>query len=395
MLSDLKFAARTLRQAPGVAAAAVLALGLGIGASTAIFSVLDGVLYKPLPFPHPEQLARIFQVPPKSGDNDWSPANYFDLARETRAFSSVAIWYDFAANLRTDESVERVPVVAISQTFFGTLGVRPALGRDFAPGEDLDGAERMAIVGDDFFRRVLHGDAAAIGKTISLNNRPVRVVGVLPRGFLFAPRQGAQVYVPARFDADDQKNRGSHYFNVIGRLAPGKSLSQAQPELRLIAARLAEVDPAQNAGWSARAVEFRDELVGPVSGTLHLLLGAVLLLLLVACANVAGLLLARGAARGREIAIRAAMGAGQGRLIRQLLVESILVAAVGGIVGLCLAAWSVDALVALAPQGLPRLQEIRVDARVAAFGIVLSVASGVAAGLWPAFQASRIGLVEA
>lgn len=188
MLSDLKFAARTLRQAPGVAAAAVFALALGIGASTAIFSVLDGVLYKPLPFPPPEQLARIFQVPPESGDNEWSPANYFDLARETRAFSSVATWFDFAANLRTGESVERVPVVAISQTFLGTLGVRPALGRDFGPGEDLEGVERMAIVGDGFFRRILHGDAAAVGKTISLNNRLVRVIGVLPRDFLFAPR---------------------------------------------------------------------------------------------------------------------------------------------------------------------------------------------------------------
>jgi len=395
MLSDLRLAARMLRKSPGFTAAAVLALAIGIGASAAIFSVLDAVVYRPLPFPEPSRLARIYQVSDTGEDANWPPADYLDLAAETRAFSPVAAWYDFDSNLATPEGAERVAVAAITQSFFGTLGVRPAIGRDFAPGEDLDGVERMAVVGQGFFRRVLRGDPGAIGRTVTLNGRPVRVIGVLPEGFRFPELPSVDVFVPVRIDADDRRNRGSHYFRTFGRLAPGASLAQAQAELRLILRRIAGRDPSQHAGWSVRAAGLGSELARPVSGPLHLLLGAVVLLLLVACASVAGLLLARGAARQREIAIRLAIGAGRARIVRQLLVEALLLSALGAAVGLCVAPWATQALLAFAPSRLPRLDEVRVDARVAAFGVAVSLASAAIAGLWPALATSRTNLADA
>lgn len=395
LLQDAKQALRGLRRTPGFSLLAISAFALGIAASTSIFCVLDGVLFRPLPLANPSRLYAIHAVLPSGKDNFWSVRNYLDLAEQTRAFQAVGAYYGFEWNVTAGGEAERAHVIVATASLFPALGVAPSLGRSFTTEEDADGGERVAIISDALWRRLLHADPAAVGKFMTMSERQVRVVGVMPPGFRIPGARAADVYTAVRFDAEDRRNRGSHYLRVIGRLAPGVSDAQAQADLRLVASGIAAADPAEHTGWSARAVSLRDQIVGPVARPLQLLLAAVLLLLLIACANVAGLLLARGAARHREIAIRAAVGGSRARIVRQLLAESLLLSAAGGALGLLLAGWSIDALLALAPRTLPRIDEIHLDARVAAFAVLLAIVSGAVAGVWPAVQSSRTDLADA
>ena len=394
LLQDVKISLRSLRKSPGFTLAAVLALAIGIGASTSIFTIVDAVLLRPLPLPEPARLAKVWAINHQGNDNAWSVRNYLDLRDETKAFQSVAAYYPLGWNVKTAEGVEKLGIGAVTDGFFRTLGVSPTLGRAFEPGEDLSGRDKVVVVSDALWRRMLGGDPAALGKAISLNERPYVLIGVLPPQFRFEELPTADAFIPIGFDDQDLASRSSHYLQVLGRLAPGATLQQANAEVKLVAEHIAGRDP-NHRGWSARARDLHEQIVGPVHDAFTVLFAAVLLVMLIGCANVAGLLLARGVSRRRELAIRAALGGGRLQLVRQLLVESMLLSLLGAALGVALAAWSLDVLVALAPREVPRLAEVHLNLRVLLFALGAGLFSGVAAGVWPALQASQTDLLDA
>jgi putative ABC transport system permease protein len=391
LLQDLRCAARSLRKTPRFTAVAVLALAAGIGGSTSLFSVVDAVLLRPLRLPEPDRLVQVSQSGRDGSPSEWAPAGYQDLARETGAlFEQIAAWYPRSGSLSGPAGAEQVALGAVTSGFFATLGVQPAIGRDFQPGEDLAGGDQVLIISDRFFRNALGRDPGALGRTVLLDDRPYTVIGVLPAGFRFPRLEDADGFVPIGFNATDLVNRGSQYLRAIARLRPGVKLAQARAQVALIGARIGERDPAPLAGRTATASRLQAVLIAPVRPLLGLLFAAVLLVLLIACANVAGLLLARGVARQREVAIRVALGGGRARIVWQLFAESLLIAVAGGALGLLVANWSTGALVAAAPAGTPRLDEVALDWRVAVFSASAAMVSAVLAGLWPAVQASRV-----
>jgi putative ABC transport system permease protein len=391
LLQDLRCAARSLRKTPRFTAAAVLALAAGIGGSTSLFSVVDAVLLRPLDLPEPNRLIQVSQSGRDRSPAEWAPASYQDLARETGAlFEGIAAWYPRSGSLSGPAGAEQVALGAVTVGFFATLGVQPVVGRGFQPGEDLAGDDEVLIVTDRFFRNALGGDPGLLGRTLVLDNRPYTLIGVMPAGFRFPRLEDADGFVPIGFNATDLANRGSQYLRVVARLRAGVGLSQARAELTAIGARIAERDPAKVAGRTATAERLQAVLIASVRPLLGLLFAAVLLVLFIACANVAGLLLARGVARQREVAIRVALGGGRARIVWQIFAESLLIALSGGALGLLIAYWSTGALVAAAPPGTPRLAEVALDWRVAVFSVATAMVSAVLAGLWPAVQASRV-----
>ena len=386
---DIRYGFRMLLKKPGFTAIAVLTLALGIGANTAIFSVVNAVLLRPLPFAEPDRLVMVYEKRLKLGRtrNPVSAPDFIDWRAQNTVFENMAAYTWWNANLTGGDEPERIMGAVASAGLFPTLGVEPALGRSFTPEEDQPNANRVVVLSHGLWQRRFGSDAGIIGKTLTLNGNSFTVVGVMPRGFHFPDKQ-IEMWAPLALNTSEAGNRGSHYLHVVARLKPGMSLPQAQAEMETIASRLEQQYPV-NVGHSVNIFPLYEETVGSIRPALLVLLGAVGFVLLIACANVANLLLVRGSARQKEIAIRTALGAGRFRIIRQLLTESVLLAIVGGGLGLLLAIWGTDLLVALSPPETPRVSEIGLDRAVLGFTLAVSLLTGMVFGLLPALQASK------
>jgi predicted permease len=389
---DLKYAVRSLRRAPGFTVVVLLTLALGIGATTAMFSVVRGILLRPLPYPNAEQVVRLTPGGPGKEHGTLSPLEMNDWSTDLTAFSAVGGFRQWETGSVYGDAPEPIYVknVHVTAGFFPALGTRAELGRTFQPSDTVQGANHVAVVSHGFWQRQLGGDPQAIGRSIRLDGEPFTVLGVMPPDFNF-PSPEAAVWLPTSLLGPDDvgEGRAARWMDVVARTKPGVTPAQARADVEKLEARLAEAFPESNAGWTTADVQLvRDSIVGPVRRGLLVLFGAVGLVLLVVCVNVANLMLVRGSARERELALRAAIGAGRARLVRLLLTESMLLALAGGLLGVLAAWWAVHALVALSGHYLPRVADIRLDASVLVFAIIVSLATGTLFGLWPALRAS-------
>ncbi len=397
-LQDLRYGLRLMRRNPGFTLIAVLTLALGIGANTAIFSVVNGVLLKPLPYEEPARLVRIFEDSRDYPKSPMSPANFLDYRKQNAMLESFAGYTRYDLQLAQEDGAERLKGMRISSGFFRTLGVRPLLGREFTGDEELQAVSLVVILSHNLWQRRFQGDPNIIGKTIKLSGRSGTIVGVMPAGLQhvgggYRPLpHGESVDIWWPLSLGPSSRRDTHFVNTIGRLKAGVTREQAEAEFNALAARLAEAYPETNRDWRIVAQELHEEIVEGSQRALLLLLLAVFFVLLIACVNVANLMLARASMREREIAVRAALGAGHGRIMRQLLVESLTLAALGGIGGVGLAKLAVQALVKLRPEQLPRLEMIDLDGRVLFFTLFLSLLTGVLFGMAPALQSLKLNL---
>jgi predicted permease len=396
LLQDLRYGLRMLGKSPGFTAIAILTLALGIGANTALFSVVNGVLLTPLAYPHSGQLVAIYGKTPGYEHAPINYLNFLDWMRETQTFSSMAMYRNQDYNLiGTGEVAERVRGFMISADFFSTLGVTPVLGRTFRADDDQVGAAPVVILGGGFWRRKFGASLEIIGKSLTLNGTSYAIVGVIPAGFTFYG-QDRDVYTPIGQwnDPSFRDRRVDVSAHGVGRLKPGVNLSQAIADMDGIAQNLAAAYPEADKAVAITLVSMKEDIVGNVQPLLIVLLAAVGFLLLIACANVANLLLARAMGRSREFAIRAALGASQGRVIRQLLTESVVLAGLGGALGVLLAFWGTKAVLGTLPGTLPRANEVSLDSRVLIFAMALSLLAGIVFGLAPALKTSRVNLEE-
>src|SRR5688500_298898 len=390
-MNDLRFALRQLRKSPGFTIIAVLTLALGIGANSAIFSVVNHVLLRPLPYPQPERLVYLNEVT-NGTDTSIALPDYVDWRRDSSSFQHLALTRLESLHLSDvpGREPERISVSLATANFFDTIGLKPQLGRTYSEDEDKPGAPPLAVISDRLWDRAFHRDPEIVGRAITLHGRPVTVIGVMPAE-MNSP-QGVDIWLSLmrRSANPGWQNRANHpMFYAWGRLKDGVSVEQARSEMIAIAARIEKLHPSTNAGVGVAVRPLLDNLLGNYRTSLALLLGAVAVVLLIACANLANLLAARGAARSREFAIRAAMGAGRGQIIRQLLIESFAISVIGAALGLVFAIWGRDALVAIAPAGAPRFEGIGFDWRVMAFTFGLAALTTLLFGLWPAWQAAR------
>jgi predicted permease len=391
---DLRYGARMLLKNPGFSVVVVLMLALGIGANAALFSVINGVLLNPLPYPQPEQLVALNQLTPNVAAGAISYPNFLDWQKENQTFSAMAVSRQSSFALLGTGEAERVRGRRCTANLFSVLGVRPVLGRDFAPGEDAPGAGPVVIISAELWQRRFGAASDVPGKSLTVDDRSYTIVGVLPASFSLY--RGTDVYVPmGQWGNSGLQNRSAGLgLQGIGRLKPGGTLAQAQADLDGVMRRLAETYPEANRGVGAAVTPLKERLVGDVGPSLWMLLGAVGFVLLIACVNVSNLLLARATGRTREFAIRAALGAGQWRLLRQSLTESILLALAGGALGLLLAALGTRAALNILPTGLPRTDEVGLDALVLFFTAAISLFTSVLAGLAPALKTSQRHLAE-
>ncbi len=391
---DLRYGARMLRKNPGFSAVVVLTLGLGIGANAALFSVINGVLLNPLPYPQPEQLVTLHQSKPNFETGAIPYPNFRDWKKENQTFSAMAISRGSSFSLIGTGEAERVSGRRVSAEIFSVLGVEPALGRNFEPGEDEPGAGPVVIISAELWQRKFGAAADVPGKSLTLDDKSYTIIGVLPASFNLY--RGNDVYVPmGQWNNRALQSRSAALgLHGIGRLKPGITLAQAQEDLDGVMRRLAEAYPEANRGNGAAIIPLKKRLVGNVGPILWMLLGAVGFVLAVACVNVSNLLLARSTGRTREFAIRAALGAGRWRLLRQLLTESLLLGLAGGGLGLLIAALGTRAAISALPTALPRADEVGLDVRVMLFTLAISLLTGVLSGLAPALKTSQWRLSE-
>ena len=395
-LEDLRYGLRMLRKNSGFTVVAVLTLALGIGANTALFSVVNGVLLNPLPFHDPDQLIALSESKPNFAQGSISYPNFIDWQRDNHTFSAMAIARGYAFSLTGMGEAEQVNAEFMSSDFFPLLGVQPMLGRAFAPGEDQVGAGPVALISAGFWQRKFSGASDVLGKSLTLDGRNYTVVGVIPANFhLLAPSfQDSDLYVPiGQWHNNLLLKRGAGLgIHGFGRLKPGVTVEQARADMGTVTGNLAAAYPDDDKGIGANLVPLKQRMVGNVQPFLVVLLVAVGFVLLIACVNVANLLLARSTGRMREFAVRTALGATRTRVVRQLLTESVLLAIAGGLLGLLLAAWGTRASLGVLPTALPRAEEIGLDARVLIFTIGISLLAGVLFGLAPALKASHSDL---
>jgi putative ABC transport system permease protein len=389
-IQDLRYGIRMMAKRPGFTLIAALTLALGIGANTAIFSAVNAVLLKPLPFPESQQLVDLSETFKPDGFGSVSVPTIEDWKTQNTVFAGISAYAFTSFNLGGGDTPQRIPGINVSANYFDVLGVKPTLGRSFLPGEDVAGSERVVVIGDELWRRNFGADPGIVNQTIPLNGQKYTVVGVMPRE-LSALYSTVQVWSPLVFPEKDRLDRGNHKYLVIGRLKSGVTLSQAREQMNAIAQRLEE---QYKNGRGIRLTQIEELWVANVRSALLMMMVAVGFVLLIACTNVANLLLARATVRRREISIRIALGAGRDRLIQQFLTEGLLLSIIGGALGIALAWWSMRVLGKIAFPFLPRSQEIRIDSRVLLFTLAVSILTSVVFGLIPSLQAGKTDVQE-
>jgi len=395
LIKDLLYAIRGVVRRPGFTLIAVITLGLGIGANSAIFSVVNGVLWRPLPYSNPQQLVMAWENHKARGgpEREWlSPADFHDWHDQNSVFSNLSALNDWAPTLTGRDAPEPLVGATVSHDMFTLLGVAPVLGRNFLPEEDQPNAPNVVVLSHELWQSRFNSDQAIVGKSISLNQDTYSVIGVMPAGFRFPVIPNAQLWRTLQPGLNPSCKRGCLVLRVIGRLKPETTIEKARADTSTIAARLASQYPDSNSKVGATLVPLQEQLIGNIRRPLLLLLGAVGFVLLIACANVANLMLARGATREREMALRSALGASRGRVVRQLLTESAVLASAGAAAGLALAFWLLRLLLSLSPPGTPGLEKIGIDLYVLGFTLLAAALTGVLFGLVPALQLSKADL---
>jgi putative ABC transport system permease protein len=403
LLKDIRYAVRGLLKRPGFTVVAIITLALGIGANTAIFSVVNAVVLRPLPYAEPDRLVTLWETMPGSDQRSVAPGNFDDWRTQNKTFQDLAATFYANFNLTSDGEPDRIDGATITSNLMSVLGVNAQLGRTFQAEDDQHQDRNVVLISDGLWRRRFGADPNVVGRNVTIDETPHTVVGVMAKGFQFPARSDLWVLgrnrgaVPMSLISQIPNNdwvheRDAHFIRVIGRLKPGATLSQAQSDIAALARKAEQDFPKTNSGLGSNVVPLHTQVVGDVRSMLFILLGAVGFVLLIACTNVANLMLARASQRDREIAIRTAVGASRLRLIRQLLTESLLLSVVGGLAGLLVSIWAVAVFVKLSPGDIPRLSEASVDFRLLGFTLLVSLLTGLGFGLLPAFQATRTNL---